>query len=130
MCVFVKGRGGKKQVKPYELAGKLGFESLTPEIGAAEERDLAGAYASDLMSDVLAKAPQGGILLTVQTHVNVVAVAVHAGLAAVLFTGARKPDEHVRAKAVEENLALYSTPLSTFDAAGVIYALGFRGGRV
>lgn len=116
-------------MNPNELAGKLGFECLTPGIEAASAPALTGAYASDLMSDVLANAPQGGVLLTAQVHINVVAVAVHAGLAAVIFTGNRKPEDQVRAKAEEEKISLYSTRLSTFDAAGLIYGLGLRGGR-
>jgi hypothetical protein len=86
------------------------------------------AYASDLLSDVLANAPSGGVLLTIQVHMNVIAVAVHAGLAGVVFTGGMRPDAAVTAKAGEEGLALFATTACTFDAAGGLYALGLRGG--
>ena len=68
----------------HQMASELGLENLTPEltlpVGA-----ITGGYASDLLSDVLANAPHGGVLVTVQVHMNVIAVALHAGLAAVVL---------------------------------------------
>jgi len=46
----------------------------------------------------------------------------------VVFTSGMLPDEAVRAKAAEQKLPLYSTPASTFDTAGRLYAMGLRGG--
>ena len=46
-------------------------------------RTVSGGYASDMLSDVLANAPWGGVLVTIQVHMNVIAVSVNAGLAAV-----------------------------------------------
>jgi hypothetical protein len=108
-----------------EISRALDLEvlALPPEDGAAVTR----AHASDLLSDVLANAPAGGLLLTLQVHLNVVAVAVHAGLVGVVFTSGMRPDEAVLAKAVEEKLALFATPDSTFEAAGKLYGLGIRG---
>jgi predicted nucleic acid-binding protein len=85
------------------------------------------AHASDLLSDVLANAPAGGLLLTLQVHLNVVAVAVHAGLAGVVFTSGMRPDQAVLARAADEQLALFATRDSTFEAAGRLYGLGIRG---
>ena len=87
----------------------------------------ARAMASSA-SDVLANAPSGGLLLTIQVHMNVIAVALHAGLAGVVFTSGMRPDEAVAAKALEEKLPLFASKESTFDAAGKLYALGLRGG--
>jgi hypothetical protein len=58
---------------------------------------------------------------------NVVAVAVHAGLKAVIFASGMKPPEEVRAKAVAEKICLFASLESTFDVAGKLYALGLRG---
>ena len=110
-----------------DISKSLGLESLTPALGAGGDVEIAGAHASDLLSDVLANSPAGGLLLTIQVHMNVVAVALHAGLAGVIFTSGMKPDADVAAKAMEEKLRLYSTPESTFDAAGKLYGMGLRG---
>jgi hypothetical protein len=107
------------------IALTLGFTRLGA--GGAAGAEVTRAYASDLLSDVLANAPSGGLLLTIQVHLNVIAVAVHAGLAGVVFTGGMKPEPAVVAKAAEEGLALYAVPSCTFDAAGALYALGLRG---
>jgi predicted transcriptional regulator len=110
-----------------EITAKLGFEVLTPELTIDGGAEVERAHASDLLSDVLANAPSGGLLLTIQVHMNVIAVALHAGLAAVVFASGMRPDDSVRAKAVQEGLPLLATPDATFDAAGRLYGLGLRG---
>lgn len=80
-----------------------------------------------MLSDVLANAPAGGVLVTIQVHLNVVAVAVHAELAAVVFAAGRVPEEAVRQKAVDEGVALFATDRTAFDMVGELYALGVRG---
>jgi hypothetical protein len=113
-------------MKLTDLAAKLGLECLTPELTAPTD-DVTGGYVSDLLSDVLANAPKGGVLVTVQVHLNVIAVALHAELAAVIFALDRVPEEPVRAKAVEEGIALYLSKESAFEVVGRLYDLGLRG---
>lgn len=109
-----------------QLAQELGLECLTPEVDAGA-RDIRAGYASDLLSDVLAHGPAGGVLVTVQVHLNVVAVATHADLAAVIFALDRRPEPNVLAKAVAEGIAMYVAPVSAFDVVGRLYGLGIRG---
>ena len=121
-----------------ELAQVLDLEELTPAgpgpatedagVVAGPEAGITRAYASDLLSDVLANAPAGGILITLQVHLNVIAVASHAGLRAVIFSCGRMPEADVVEKAAEEGLALYVSRADTFDIAGRLYELGLRGG--
>ncbi len=115
-------------MKHSDLATKFGLENLTPEI-PPRDVDITGGYVSDLLSDVLANAPKGGVLVTVQVHMNVVAVAVHAELAAIIFAADRRPDDEVRVKAVEEGVVLYVTRTSAFDVVGRLYECGVRGPR-
>ncbi len=110
-----------------DIAAKLDLEVVTPELPVEGGADITRAHASDLLSEVLANAPSGGLLLTTQVHMNVIAVALHAGLAGVVFTGAMRPEESVRKRAVEEGLPLLCTAESTFDTAGRLYELGLRG---
>ncbi len=126
-----------------ELAQVLDLQALTPgldrpgdETGAsagvetsttALDADITRAYASDLLSDVLANAPSGGILITIQVHLNVIAVASHAGLHGVIFACGRTPEPDVIGRAAEEGLALYVSGADTFDLAGRLYELGVRG---
>ena len=110
-----------------DIAAALDMEILTPELSVNGGAEVGRAHASDLLSEVLANAPSGGLLLTIQVHMNVIAVALHASLAAVVFTSGVRPEEDVRVRAVKEGLPLLSTPETTFDAAGKLYAMGLRG---
>ncbi len=76
-----------------QIQHALGLGCLTPGLDLG--REVTSAHASDLLSDALANAPAGGVLLTIQVHLNVVAVALHAQQAAVIFTWGMQPDEAV-----------------------------------
>ncbi|UCF99828.1 MAG: hypothetical protein JSV89_09885 [Spirochaetaceae bacterium] len=114
-------------MKVTQIIATLDLRPLTPALTDQEQVDIARAHASDLLSDVLANAPAGGVLLTIQVHLNVIAVAMHAMQAAVIFTSGMVPEQAVIDKAVEEGIPLFATGESTFDAAGRLYALGIRG---
>ena len=120
---------GDEPVKLSEIAERLKLENLTPGLGSVEAVDVTRGHASDLLSDVLANAPRGGVLVTIQVHMNVLAVAVQATLSGVIFASGRKPDAALRAKAIEEQMPLYVAQDSTFEVAGQLYALGLRGRR-
>jgi len=113
-------------MKLEQIVSRLDLTELNAVTSAADVEVTRG-YASDLLSDVLANAPAGGILVTLQVHLNVIAVAGHADLAAVVFAGGRRPDDEVIAKAGEEGLALYTAAADAFDVVGQLYALGVRG---
>lgn len=108
-----------------ELARELNLRELTP--GVVHTEEVTGGYASDLLSDVLAHAPTGGILITLQVHLNVIAVASHAGLQAVIFSSDRVPEQNVIDRAAGEDLCLYSSSADTFELAGRLYEMGLRG---
>jgi hypothetical protein len=110
-----------------EIQQKLGLTLLTPELPPDDSQTITGGYASDLLSDVLAHAPQGGVLVTAQVHLNVIAVAAHVELAAVDFSLRRAPEASVLERAAEEGIVLFGADATTFDIAGQLYALGLRG---
>jgi len=83
----------------------------------ALENPVLGGYASDLLSDVIAHAEDGDVWITVQKHVNTVAVAQLKNLADAV------------AKAAEHGVILLTTSLPAFEAAGRLYELGIRGSR-
>ncbi|MCX8032717.1 MAG: serine kinase [Thermoleophilia bacterium] len=102
-------------------------DSLPDSIRAALETEVTRGYASDLLSDVLANAPRDAVLVTLQVHLNVIAVATHANLRAVIFSCGRIPEPEVIERGVEEGLVLFSSQADTFDLVGKLYALGLRG---
>ncbi len=85
------------------------------------------AHISDILSDVMARGVKGAIWITKQTHMNVIAICYFKSLAAVILPDALEPDESVLSKAREKSILVLSTPFSTFEVAGRLYALGLRG---
>jgi hypothetical protein len=114
-------------VKLQEIADKLKLKCLTPGLAPKDGADVSLGYVSDLLSDVLAHTPADSLLVTIQVHMNVIAVSVHTELAAVAFASGRTPDDTVIKKAIEEGVPLYVSDLCSFDLVGQLYALGIRG---
>jgi hypothetical protein len=85
-------------------------------------------YASDLLSCVMAGARHGGLWVTLQAHLNIVAVAALLDQSAVIITEDAQPDEATLQKANEEGITLLSTPDSTFAVVGKLWELGMRCG--
>ncbi|HVM61002.1 MAG TPA: DRTGG domain-containing protein [Verrucomicrobiae bacterium] len=105
------------------LMAALGAEPLTDHMPDT----LAGCYISDLLSDVLAHAEPGMVWLTIQIHRNVVSVAATKDITAILFTCGRRPEPDIIAEAEEEGIALLTTPLTTYEAAGKLWEAGLQG---
>lgn len=105
------------------IAAQLGLKPQTEE---CKDAKVTSGYASDLLSDVLAKAKKGTLWVTNQKHQNVVGVAVMLDLAGVVIAGGVQPDENTLEKAREENVPLYTTDMSMFDLVGKLYELGVR----
>ena len=111
-------------MKLNKIAEQLELSALWSPV---EDRDISLGYASDMLSDVLVRAPRGALLATLQNHLNVVAVAAQAGLSGVIFTNNKRPEDRVIERAEIENIPLYVTPSNTFEIAGRLFALGIRG---
>jgi hypothetical protein len=108
-----------------DLVEALDLRPLTS--AAPSDAEITHGYASDLLSDVLAHAPAGGVLVTLQVHLNVIAVASHAGLQAVIFSCGRTPDDDIVERATAEGLSLFGSKADTFEIVGRLYESGLRG---
>ena len=84
------------------------------------------AYASDLLSDVMAHASPGAVLITVQNHLNTVAVATLADIRAILVCHNRNLPDDMMAAAQREGIALLRTPLDQFHACCRLEALAMH----
>ena len=88
------------------------------------DRQIQGGYCGDLLSDVMANAPTGSIWLTVQTHQNIVAVAVLHEMAAIILTGGQEPDQETIDKAEEDGIPILMWPETAYELAGQVHAAG------
>lgn len=91
------------------------------------DREVGGAYVSDLLSDVMARARAGDLWITLQTHLNIVAVAALNDLAGVVLVNGREPEQGTLSKAQDEGVVLMVSEEPTFEVAGKLYQMGIRG---
>ena len=94
---------------------------LQAETGGADA--ISSAYASDLLSDVIAHAPEGSVLITLQAHANTVAVATLAGIRAILLCHNRAAPADMLEAARREKIAVASTSACQYEAAWRLHAL-------
>ncbi len=102
-------------------------EALRLEVktGAALlDREVTGAYAGDLLSDVLAHAREGDLWITLHTHVNIVAVASAREVAGIIIVNGRTPEQETLRKAEEEGVPLLIARGPAFAVACSLYELG------
>lgn len=115
----------ERMVSLRDIVDQFDLEVLSG--GDRLDRQVRHGYASDLMSDVIAGAQAGDVWVTLQTHVNVAAVAVMKQLAGVILIGGRRPEEQTLAKAKDEGIPLMVSSLPAFELIGRLYGLGISG---
>jgi DRTGG domain len=86
----------------------------------------ASGYASDLLSCVMAGAGKGAVWVTLQAHLNIVAVAALLEMSAVIITEGAQPETATISKANEEGITLLSTDRQSFEVAGRLWEMGLR----
>src|SRR5215210_4991563 len=79
---------------------------------------LTGGYSSDLLSCVMAGAKKGNIWITLQAHLNIVAVAALNEVVAIIITEGAQPDAASIARANQQGVILLSTSLTTYTVNG------------
>lgn len=86
----------------------------------------SGGYTSDLLSCVMTGAKIQNLWVTLQCHINIVAVSALLDLSAIIITEGAMPDQETISKANEEEIILLATPKSSFYIAGKLWEMGFR----
>ncbi|MDR4989181.1 MAG: DRTGG domain-containing protein [Bacteroidales bacterium] len=104
-----------------ELTEALDLQVFSGDAGM--QREITGGYVSDLLSDVMGRADEGQVWITLQTHKNVMAIASLKELAAVILVNDNKPAEDTAQQSNEEGIPILGTSMSTFEVTGKIYEL-------
>jgi len=105
-------------MKTGEIADLLGATCVQEEF---VDREIAGVYTSDLLSDAMANAVDEGVLVTMQAHKNTVAVATLKDLAAVVICNNRPVPDDMISAARSEGIALFLTTESQYTVSGKFY---------
>lgn len=108
------------QVK--DLVEKSNFKLVTNDHMIS--RDVKGLYCCDLLSWVMSRAKDGDAWITVQTHINVVAVASLLELSCIIIPESIPIDIETVDKANEENIIILSTDLNSYEIFLKMHELG------
>jgi hypothetical protein len=111
-----------------EIVALLGCRDLLvlDEGGGPE---VAGCFAADLMSEVLAFCDHGALLVTGLTSVQSVHTADVVDVRAILYVNGKRPEAHVLDLARHRHLPLLSTPLGMYEACGRLHGGGLPPSR-
>ena len=104
-----------------EIVEKLNLKVFSGASGL--DREVAGGYVSDLLSDVMGFAKDDSVWVTLQTHMNVMAIATLKELAAVIIVKGFEPEDDAREVSEEEGIPILGSGEQTFELAGQIYNL-------
>ena len=96
-----------------ELTQKLGGTIVVDKPKAV----IRSAYTSDLLSDVMGHCGDESALITIQNHLNTIAVCTLAGIEAIVICHNRPIPEDMKVAAEREGVAIVTTPLSQFAAS-------------
>lgn len=105
-------------------------EILDAEVLVGEDRldmEVQTAFGADLMSDVLAFAGAGSLLLTGLTNAQVVRIADVLDIAAIILVRGKRPSPETLAAAKAKNIPVLSTRYILFESAGRLYEKGIVG---
>ena len=105
-------------MKISEFAAAIGAEICQSEFDDAE---LTSAYTSDLLSDVMAHAKEGGALITIQAHKNTVAVATLVNISVLVICNSRPLPDDMLDAAKEEGIAVIRTNENQFTVSGKLW---------
>jgi len=106
-------------MKVSELVEKLGLTVYTGTEGL--DREITGGYVSDLLSDVMGNAQEGSVWITLQNHMNVIAVASLKELACIILVKGIKPLPEIIEKAKDEGIPVLGSTEKTFELSGKIF---------
>ncbi len=95
------------------------------KFNAVTDREIKGVYISDMVSDIIG-INEGNLLITLQTHKNLIAAANLVDVAGVVFTRGKTPADDVIALANKAGICLLGYDGDTWALTKKLYELGLR----
>ncbi|HAQ60879.1 TPA: hypothetical protein DCR49_02570 [Candidatus Delongbacteria bacterium] len=111
-------------MKLAEIKEILQAEILTTEFDP--ELDIEIGCSSDLMSDILAFAQPGSVLVTSLINVQVINTANIADIKVVCFVMDKDPHQSIITHAEKNSIAVLKTKFTTFECCGLLYMNGLK----
>lgn len=95
-----------------ELCAKLNLEKIT---ACNYDRTVDNCYCGDLLSHCMSNIKSNNIWITVQTNINIVAIAVLTELSCIIIAQDMPIDEKVVSKAASEGVAVMRSEKTTYE---------------
>lgn len=92
--------------------------------GAYEDREIACGYTCDLLSHVMGKGQADMAWITVQAHMNVIAVAALLDFACVIIPEGLSVDATIIAKASQEDIIIISCDQTSYELVALLASAG------
>lgn len=108
-------------MKISELVEKLDLKTFND----CTDKEIRGVYISDMVSDIIGIS-EGKLLLTLQTHKNLIAAANLVDVAGVVYSRGKTPPEDVVALANRAGIGLLGYDDDTWSLAKKLLELGVR----
>lgn len=109
-----------------EIKDVLQCEVLTGDDELSME--IETVVASDGMSEILAFARPGALMLTGLTNIQSVRTADIANVRAIIYIRGKRPADKAINLARESDIPVLATGLGMFDVCGMLRELGLKGG--
>jgi predicted transcriptional regulator len=113
-------------MKLSEIRDVLRCEVLAGEDDLSMEVETV--VASDGMSEILAFARPGALMITGLTNVQSVRTADIANVRAIVYIRGKRPDKKAMNLARESQIPVLATRLGMFDVCGILREQGLKGG--
>ena len=89
--------------------------------GTGLDAPVDGGYVGDLLSVVMGNAQANQVWVTIQSHVNIIAVAALAGIPAIIIAHGYEPERETLEKAKEEGIEIFTTKLDSFSIIRTLF---------
>ncbi|NLJ58093.1 MAG: serine kinase [Tissierellia bacterium] len=88
--------------------------------------EVKGVYIGDLLSIVMSKAKENYVWITIQTHMNIVAVAQLLDLSCIIVVEGMEVEKDTLEKAKELGIPIFSTTESAYQLALRLSDMGIK----
>lgn len=109
-------------MKVSELAKALNCKIACGAQGG--EREVSGCYIGDLLSLAMSKVQKDNVWITIQSNINIVAVASLTEAGCILLCDGFEPDENTANKAEVEEIPILVSERSAYELARMLLECG------
>ena len=90
------------------------------------DKEVTTGYTGDLLSWVIANAKPGAVWVTIQSHVNIIAIASLLNLSCIIVSEGAHIDKDTVTRANEEGITVFSTEMNSYTTIKKLIEIGIE----